>query len=327
MNSFVPVHFNTHEAAPITAYSLVDSMIYAARQTETLIQLLRGDRRVLQLDDDRLRENPLAAMVGWVKQVEDALGGRRLLFLADEFTAIEEAYEQGNVESSFFQQLHQIVESQKLALVLCIHDNVLRREQGQLRNLEQKALAIRVRELDPAAAWKLIRMPLERFYEFEDGIEDEIIRLTNCHPFYIHVLCNELFAIVSIGNETRITHDHVDRAVERVLESAYLHFAHFKAATDELGWQVMESIALLSGGENTLWVDMDMLKEHLSHEDYNEYDIARRIKEIYSVGGIAKNSASRKATYQIRIGLLHRWLQPNVDTHLLVQHGSKVSPN
>lgn len=317
LGDIIPVMVNAQEAAPFTEESFAEGLLFDAWDAIQPSIKRNEDRQTLEIGEQLTPANPLRDVVRWVKLAEQ-LTGKRLFFLIDEFTIAEEACTNGYIDESFFQRMDAIVDGGSLSMMLCIHNTVLRRPGSKLGNLQQRAKVIWVPELDERDAVALINQPVNQFYQYAQGVEDEIIQLTNRHPYYIHTLCNELITAASMRDNPLITKADLQKAVERVLHSAPIHFAHFQsAAADDTGWKILEAIARISGTNNLEWVEIERIKDvmFLVTEGVTSVDVHNRLMNIYNAGGIEKDSSTGKVRYRIAIGLFHKWLQPNVDTH------------
>lgn len=319
----IPILFNAQEAAPISTFSFVDSLLDTAQRVVMPYLKRVDDRRELRINEKMLESDPLRVLVSWVKAVEKRLGGTRLYFLVDEFTALEEAHQHGDLESGFFQRMHSIVDSGSVAFMLCIHDNVLRNKNSRLSNMNQRAQLVAVRELEEEDARALIRQPLERLYKIDDEVVDRIIELTNNHPFFIHTLCGELVAYMAATNQKHITLENLKFAVVKVQDSAFHHFSLYRPAMDDLGQDMLKVVAQLCGQNNKGWAAVDTIKKRtlVRNPNVTEIEIAKRIGEAYNAGIIIKKPMTSKPEYRIPVGLLHMWLIEG--THQLPSHMMK----
>jgi (p)ppGpp synthase/HD superfamily hydrolase len=316
----LPVLYNTQDASPITEYTFVDSIL--AEATEVVAPLLRrrADREQLtSLHHNINRDAPLKTFVTWVQTAEQAIG-RRLYFFIDEFTVMHEAHEKSKVSPAFFRQLHAIFDRGQVSMLLCIHDHVMRDLGERLLNASQRAEIVAIRELDEGAARSLIREPFEDVYDLSDGLEDLVMRLTNAHPYFVHILCGELFKQMQIQkgrNTTRITPAVLRQAVISVLDSAFHWFATYRSATDNLGMQTLNTIAQLCGTSNDRWAHIDDIREKVlryqAHMDtttkVDRIDVQRRLDDVYNRGiVIRRKNKQHKVEYKIAVGLMHSWL-------------------
>ncbi|MEM6281473.1 MAG: HD domain-containing protein [Chloroflexota bacterium] len=303
----IPILFDTLKVAPVTEESFAAGLIQEAA-AKIMRGLKREQRQKLNRIARTVSEDPLGVLVLWVSTAEKYLNGTRLYFMVDEFTAVEDAYQHGDITRGFFQRMHHIVDHGEVAFLLCIHNHVLRELTHRLGDMNQRALLVPVDMMESRDARMLVRAPLERFYTYDEGVEDEILRLTNCHPFYIQLLCGEIFTGMAVADDAQITHNHLLVARSKLFTSAFQSFAHFKDAPGGYGRETLEVIAFLTGRDNTGWANPDDIA-HLMKEHHNleRQQVEGIVKALHEAGAIRRRAPDGRDLYQIRVNLLHAW--------------------
>lgn len=312
----VPVMFDMLKATPVTAESFVDGLIHAGSNIVNR-ELSREDRRKLQKVAQGEFETPLGRLVCWVDSAEMMLNGRRVLFIVDEFTAVEEAYENNYLDDSFFQQMHHIVDHGEVSFMLCIHNHVLRNITDKLGDMNQRAQPVSIDIMEDIDARALIRTPLERYYTYAEGVEEEILNLTNRHPYFIHTICSALFTRMSMRDDTLITMQHLNEAEADVMRSGFQLFSHYKDMPGGYGRETLEIIAILSGPRNEDWASLHMIREKM--RDLHNCPPSRSeqvVKALHQAGAIQRRASTRTPEYKIKVRLLHRWLRMGT-SHIL----------
>ncbi len=306
----IPVLLDALELVPITPEEFVAGLI-AAAQPIINRELTRESRRKLkqiQASVTQPGSDPLRLLVEWVKLAERSMRGKRILFMVDEFTAIEEAHESGHVADSFFQRLHHIVDRGEVAFLLCIHNHVLNNLRQKLVDMNLRASFVPITIMDEIDARALARIPLERHFRYEDGVEDAILNLTNRHPFFIHVLCGEIFSLMATKVDDHVTRAYLEEAVGRVMQSGFHRFSHYRDAPGELGLgrETLEIIAGLSGPENDRPAAFADIQSALQHHFQCEPErIEGILKALHQSGAVQRSADETGRWYQIRVRLLH----------------------
>lgn len=318
----IPILFDILRAAPVTPQSFTQGLIDAAKKM-IYPRLNRKQRHALKQIESTGDHDPLTRLVNWVQKAETYLNGRRLIFLVDEFTAVEEAYHRGNLDDSFFERMHHIVDHNDIAFILCIHNHVLRDTNAKLNSIIQRGHLVPIDMMAPINARALIRTPLERFYSYEDGVVSQIIHVTNRHPFYIHILCGELFTQMSIQDQMVITKQHVEEAIGVVLQSGFHRFAHYKDAPGNYGRETLQVIAALCGNQNRGWAPLLKIQDMMQSGSVNvsPEEVQRIVDDLHKSGALQRRAINGQTAYQIRVGLLHEWSRQG--TSMLAQaHGN-----
>ncbi len=161
----------------------------------------------------------------WLSEVEVALGQRdRVLLLAfDEFEKLEEAGHARSLDIPLLLDWFRSVIQHRPRIALLFSGvkspgemnthwvshfvNVKTLHVGFLHAAEARRLIVR-----PVADY-----PGERI--FDEGVINQIISLTGCHPFLVQALCSELIDILNAGLRDQAQLSDVEAAVENVLES------------------------------------------------------------------------------------------------------------
>jgi hypothetical protein len=310
----LPVVFNAQNAAPITAVTFVENILAAARSEVEPLLRRQAEREQLWAIEDKIEDGPLDAFVAWVKAAEQ-FTGRRLYLLIDEFTVMNEAYDEGRVDASFFRRMHAIMDRGDVAMLLVIHDHVLRDLGDRLLNASQRAEVIAIRQLDPDAARALITEPLQEVFTLADGVEDHIMRLTNAHPFFVHILCSQLFQQMQNQDSNYITSDVLDFAVVSALDSAFHWFSSYRGADDGLRIIILNTVAMLCGTKNEAWAPIDEIQKHVSQHqaqldlEVKPIDVYASLDDLYNRGILVRRRVDPlKVDYKIAVGLMHIWL-------------------
>ncbi|MBA2285513.1 MAG: ATP-binding protein, partial [Ktedonobacteraceae bacterium] len=93
---------------------------------------------------------------------------------------------------------------------------------------------LKVTLLAPEDARTLITQPVPDFRGediFGEGVVDEIIQVSGCHPFLVQAICDELIEALNFERRKRATHEDVATAVENVLQSWSAYFQDLWART------------------------------------------------------------------------------------------------
>jgi (p)ppGpp synthase/HD superfamily hydrolase len=316
-NDILPIFFDALSLAPFNTQTLLRGLIESA-----IPHIIRAIKRATLPTDLRLRLNelyqsPFTYFAQWVKQVEKRLGGKRLLFMIDEFTRAEEEYKRGQIDESFFSGLQWLAGNQHIGFFICVHDHIYR-QNTQSWGFLQRGHPLYLRTLDKQAAKKLIQLPLQSLYQFDDGIVDKIVALTNGHPYFIQAICLELSVHMSKQDTHRITDDDLSVAINRVLHNGRHYFHHFHNQETPLCNDVLKCIAFLADDEHQ-WVERETIQEAaLEWQIGNRMSIAESIGILYQAGIIeARTHNNTKSTYRIPIKLFQFWLRQG--THPLIR--------
>ena len=176
---------------------------------------------------DDLRENEAVAyhrFSRWLKEVDHALAqeDRVLLLTFDEFEKLAEAEQKGYLDLSLlFGWFRSVIQHQShLALLFSGVKSITEMGThwtGYFVNVEM----LKVSFLEPEEVRRLIRQPVPDFpgkHIFGAEVTEEILRLTNGHPFLVQALCSALITHLNSCSRQQAQLDDLAIAIAEIFE-------------------------------------------------------------------------------------------------------------
>ena len=195
----------------------------ALKQAQTTAMTWGQPLHARPLTAKQLESEPLFAFQQWVNSfIGDKLAGRRILFLVDEFTQLDDAWRRGEVERDLFHQLKWLINSLNDAqFALVTHDTLSRTpeygvEPNSVATLMRQAQYFRMTPLSKEAARNLIRQPLRDVYVYDDEVVETIVRLTAGYPLFLQLICLEITTNLARANRRRVALDDLAVVVEKI---------------------------------------------------------------------------------------------------------------
>ncbi|GAB4524924.1 MAG: hypothetical protein OHK0046_40120 [Anaerolineae bacterium] len=312
-DNIIPILFDAHSLGAFDAvhflYELAETTYDKVLQRINRIE----DRRALHLRERDLRERPFVVFARWVKRLEERLGGQRLLFVVDEFTTTEEKHRQGNLADDFFDGMQWLVDSERIGFLLCVHNHVMK-ERGRSWELLQRGPVVRLDTLDWQSAARLVQQPIERIYKYEPGVVDHILTLTNGHPYFVHILCQEIVKNVSRRDGDSVTEMDLERAVQVMMQSGPHYFNHLYDRHDDTSFDTLRIIAY-----HEEWVSRDEIQEARGRYGLSTDGkiIAKTLGDLSSAEIIEGVKRSQKVVYRIKLPVFKLWLQRHVTDQII----------
>jgi uncharacterized protein len=164
----------------------------------------------------------------WLKSVEHVLeqNDRTLLLTFDEFENLEKAGQAKYVDLHLLLSWFRSIIQNRPRLALLFSGGRTVGEMGIEMGMNWSGYFVNVQTLwvkflRQAEAFQLITQPvpdypIERI--FGGGVVDEIIRVTNCHPFLVQAICSNLIDNLNADNRNRAEIQDVVVAVDQVLD-------------------------------------------------------------------------------------------------------------
>jgi hypothetical protein len=188
----------------------------------------------------------------FLPKVVDALDGRTLLLLFDEFEEVEARVQGGELPATVFSFLRHLMQHSRNMTFLFAGTHRLEDLSADYWSiLFNIALYRRVSTLDPAAARRLIIEPVQGYgVVYDDLAVEKMLRVTGGHPYFLQLLCH---ALVNLHNRERrnyLTIEDVNRTLAEIVGLGEAHLAFLWGGSSPEEQAVLLALArLLSAGE------------------------------------------------------------------------------
>jgi GAF domain-containing protein/GTPase SAR1 family protein len=173
--------------------------------------------------------------------LEGKLGNRRAVIMFDEFEVIEDRIAKQKLDANILQYLRSLIQHRtRLVFIFTGAHRLEELSKEYWSVFFNIALYKRVSFLQPDEAARLIREPVANALDIDEKAVQEIIRLTNAHPFFVQLICWALVNHCNTHQRNTATVEDVNEVVQEILEAAESHFAYIWEQT-----QGIERIALV----------------------------------------------------------------------------------
>lgn len=152
--------------------------------------------------------------------------GKRILLAFDEYEGLEESIAGGDISKNVLGKLRNIIQHRARIVVLVSGSHRFEELTGV--NWASYLINTRTLELsflDEPSARELLTEPVPQLH-YEDGVLEEILRLTHCQPYLLQAVASELVNHLNELQKTTATRADLDAAVNKVLTSAGAYFAN-----------------------------------------------------------------------------------------------------
>ncbi len=272
---------------------------------------LRGIN-IERLDYSRLREalqrNEAAIYQpfdAWLDSVESRLQreNRTVFLLFDEFEKLEEANKAAYLDLNLLLDWFRITMQNRSHIALLFSGVNTFGEIGEnWAGYFVNAKTFRISFLRPEEARELITRPVPNFPSsqlFAEGVVEEIIHLTGCHPFLVQAVCSELIDNLNKDNRSRVEVQDVANATRDVLENWWdTYFRDLWARTDQ---QQRTCLSLLCQRGAS---DASILAQH---SDLEEATIRQTLQVLLKRDLVLQD----QHTYCIAAPIFHQWIERN----------------
>ena len=180
----------------------------------------------------------------------------------------------------------------------------------------KQALYRKISFLGEPEARELITQPVKGILEYDLDAVDRIYEITSGHPYFIQLICHELFSVCQKSNRWNISKTDVEAVLDAVIERGTVNLKFVWDESSELEKWVLASLAQFESG-----ADLDKLDKYLKsqkvrfiHQDLESAILHLREKDVLASGN------------RFVIYLMKLWLIQNRSIEQVREELSKVNP-
>jgi len=217
--------------AQTNVFYQVASIVYSSLSSEGRLGDVGAPLQSL-FDDD-----PARRLIEYLQNVQDALNGRKLVLLMDEFSRLTDAYLQGDLEGAIFDRwrgmMHTtqrlgvgyvVVMQQQTCDTLVQHLQQTPNDPSwRLMDVGQR---IQLRPLDGEDVRRLIEWPMRSHLDYTAETVDAIADLTGGSPFLIQAFCHNLVMHMAHQGRQQILPEDVEQVRRDFMQPQDHTFAH-----------------------------------------------------------------------------------------------------
>ncbi len=225
-SQFEPVYIDCqdakwHESDQAFCYNLAHEIYAALQQSEDV-------KGISPPQLEQFAQNAFTRLDQYLDRFEklSQQRGKRILLSFDEYEGLQESITHADISKNVLGKLRNIIQHRERIVVLVSGSH--RFEELPGLNWASYLINMRTLELsflDEASARELLTEPVPKL-QYEDGVVDEILRLTHCQPYLLQAVASELVNHLNEEQKTVATMADLDAAVEKVLVSAGSYFAN-----------------------------------------------------------------------------------------------------
>ncbi len=249
----------------------------------------------------------------FLARLRQAIGGRHILLMLDEFEELESSVRRGDLDASIFGFLRHIIQHyEDLSVIFCGTHRLEELASDYWSVLFNISLYHHISLLERNEALRLVQEPVAAFgMRYDDLALDKIWRVTAGHPYFLQLLCHSL---VNRHNKTQrpyATVVDVNAALEEILASGEAHFVYLwtgSSAEERLTLTALSRMAPLSGRVTPLQVVEYLQERGVSLERQVVSDCLHRLslRDILTSAHAADQTSEE---YSWKLGLLGFWVE------------------
>ncbi len=243
--------------------------------------------------------------------LHQALNGRRLLLILDEFDALLAAHHAGALSDRLCWTLRAWAQHGPLTLMFVGATGLQAKIARQCPDLFNVLAEETLDGLDPDAARALVVEPVERHQlAYQREAPDMVMEQVGGYPYYIHILCSKMFSEAQSRERASITRRDFEHALRSLTELPISqgYYTHLFSKDDEPQRAVLAAIAARSDTSRGFWVPWHVIRGEVRGL---ESPCQAAAQTLHDMGTLEGQIVGGEFLYRIDLPLFRRWIQHN----------------
>lgn len=239
----------------------------------------------------------------------DALGGKNLLLMFDEFEELQKRVEDGKLTADIFPYLRNLMQHERKVDFVFAGTHKLEELAAEYWSILFNIAAYKkITFLAKDDVERLVTQPVAPYgLEFDPLAIERIYQVAAGHPYFTQVVCHELVAYHNETQRSYLTTTDVDAALGRILERGEAHFKYIWAESSTQQRLTLLALAeLLETGDAATPDDVaGMLRKR--GRPLDGQDLPEALGNLES-RDILMRADPRSSLYRFRVDLIRRWI-------------------
>lgn len=257
-----------------------------------------------------IRQSPALELKKYVNDVLVPVVRNRcpIVIIIDEFNWLTKNVTENRFPPDIFFFLRHLLEDQKWPrMILAGNINPAEVIFPEAREIIKSCDLIQLRELSFEQTSELIRSPLKRLIEVDDGAVQRIYYNTKGHPYLIQKICSAVINLINDKKHSYMTAEDVEEVIQQILSTEEEVFLNIVGR----GYLTENARLLLSKASKQIDIGQSFnalqLKEIM--EDTFELSLIRVLMKELERRLLINHLKDDSTVYQIKMPLLHLWLR------------------
>lgn len=270
---------------------------------------------------DDFKEEPMFQFRSFVKRVLKKLEGKKLIMMFDEFEVLIEGVASGKLDTYIFDKLRGIIQDfYDLSLIIAGADKLIEMLKDYASRIFNMTYTLEVSFLEHDEAKKLIQRPGEGKIEFSESSVEEILKYTNCHPFYTKVICSGIVNWLNEEKRNSVYTSDVDRVVNSiVLDTKTTYFEHIWNILDDMEKDIISIMASSSTHNGYVISNKELFRMVNKYRSISGNDFSDCMSRLQDRSIIEKVIDNNEIGYKFMVEMYRLWYKYNksIETTLL----------
>jgi ligand-binding sensor domain-containing protein/AAA+ ATPase superfamily predicted ATPase len=258
--------------------------------------------------------NPFRAFEGFMGEVMEAIEGRTLLLLFDEYELIEMKIEEGVLRPDIITFFAGLLEAHpRLSFIFTGSRHLEQRNPRYWQILIGKSLYRKISFLSEKDTLRLIREPVRGMVDYPRGIPERIYRLTAGQPFYTQVVCQNLIDRLNEEERRRVYPEDLEYVISELSDNPLPQMLYFwdglkgdeRVVLSLLG-EVLENDARYASARDLV----EFIRENGLELDMELRELEEVLDGLFVRDVLERDRAGDgRYEYRFRVDLLRHWVR------------------
>jgi HEAT repeat protein len=246
----------------------------------------------------------------FLASVEGALGGKKLLWLIDEFQALEDMVSRRQLEPTFMEFLRHLMQFGKMAFVFAGTREVTGKYWSVFFNI---AVNRKIGVLSDSDAAKLVIDPVKIVGVRHDRFAVPLVKqFTGNHPYYIQLLCDKVVSQLNLHKQMLVNAQIIEDAVNELVipgtSNVKFYWDEVMDDRERAAAGAMQELLRRRQATDvkTIWTEFTSINPRITAQD-----VTATLKSLTDKDLLEKSRGALD-TYKFRIGLVERYIGAHV---------------
>jgi hypothetical protein len=205
-----------------------DKSLFFFEMAEKLYQSLKDKTNLSPPQKEDFKTDPQYQLELFLEAAINKTREKPIIYLIDEFEGLFQMIKEKRMDPSVLDNLRSIMQHFQQVWFLLAGTHALKHAAADYQSaLFNIATFEKIGPLDEKDARDLVIKPLAEHIEYEPYAVDKIISLTNCHPYFIQMICFELVIYLETNQLRKVTVKEVNHVVDEILKKGSSHFEYY----------------------------------------------------------------------------------------------------
>ncbi len=314
-DKYIPVFFDfqgrTHTTINKFLYRLAREIVRTLSR-EYGIEMPRPESEAFEKDAEYFADT-------FIVQACETLGDKNLLLVFDEFDTLEERTSRdmlGQYLVPYFSRM--IHGAQNLNFIFSIGSSGHKLEdmRAEYTDFFRVGLYKRISFLSTENSRRLITEPVQGIMDYKDEAVERVVEITSGHPYFIQLLCHELFAKAQRKDDWHIILDDIEEVMPDVIERGTVNLKFVWDVASSAERYTLAALATIGRASSKEEI-LDLLRKNKVR--ISDEEVGQALIEL-----VARDVLSNE--YGFRVELLRLWLLENRPLERVIEELAEKHP-